>query len=234
MEYKSSGFVLPMKEVGGAVGDSEGWIFSGIASSFGPPADLTGDIIDRHAYDLFLKNYEKQGISMPILWSHSPDNVIGKVLTLAATDYGLLVSFKLEPVRQGVDTRILLDSKCVSGLSIGYSADEFTPGRQTGVRRVLNRITLMEISVCAFPANLSARVGVSKHAAIADELTCMMFEDELKRVPIHRMPAWKVRNYVDAQQRILDRLLLHGKTQKEFLDEIVAEIQELEELGAAV
>lgn len=224
---------MPMKEAGGTVGNGDGWIFSGLASTFGPPADLTGDIISRSAYDLFLKNYGKQENSLPILWSHDPGNVIGRVLTLSATDYGLLVSFKLEPVRQAVDTKLLLDTKCISGLSIGYTADDFTPGRQTGVRRVLNSITLHEISVCAFPANLAARVGASKHAAIADELTCMMFEDELKRVPIHRMAAWKVKNYVDAQQRILDRLSLHGKTQRELLLDICREAEELENLRRA-
>ncbi len=55
----------------------------------------------------------------------------------------------------------LLQSKAISGLSIGYSPVRYTIDPETGVR-LLAEVKLWEISLVTFPANEGANVTVVK------------------------------------------------------------------------
>lgn len=89
-----------------------------------------------------------EGRSVPMLWSHDPNNVIGSWSAIEDRGDGLFVKGRLNlDVAKAREVRSLLAAGDVRGLSIGFNrlADE---ARQGGGRRI-TRAQLVEISVVA-------------------------------------------------------------------------------------
>ncbi|QBQ97865.1 HK97 family phage prohead protease [Paraburkholderia pallida] len=127
--------------------------FSGYASVFGN-VDSTGDIVDRGAWA------ESLGVkkSVPLLFNHRVDNLIGRALDLREDDVGLHFAGRLtEGVQLADDTYKHLKAGALDGVSVGY---RIQPGGATldGEIRHIRRASLLEISVVVAPANTLARV----------------------------------------------------------------------------
>jgi HK97 family phage prohead protease len=127
---------------------------SGYASRFDEP-DLSGDIVRRGAFAAGLLSRTDP---FPMLFGHETNTPIGVWDRVVEDGEGLFVAGRILDVSG--PTRRLVESRAVSGLSIGYRAKRFVPrflGRQSG-GRILTEIDLWEVSVVAFPMLRSARI----------------------------------------------------------------------------
>jgi HK97 family phage prohead protease len=145
-------FVLKLK---GAPDDSGA--FEGLASPYGDPPDLMGDVIEPGAYR---QSIAQQGKGYPLLWAHQDDSPLG-LARVEDSKAGLLVHGSLvmeDPA--AVKALAHLRKGSVRGISIGYQipkgADKVAY-RDDGAR-VLKEVHLFEISLCAIAAAPRAQV----------------------------------------------------------------------------
>jgi HK97 family phage prohead protease len=97
-----------------------------------------------------------EGRTVPMLWSHSPADVMGSwtVTKISPTEMSVRGRLNLD-VQRAREARAMIQAGDVSGLSIGFSTlkDE----RRGTVRNIL-RATLHEISITAFAAVPGSKV----------------------------------------------------------------------------
>ena len=162
MHYKSFSFTADTV--------AEDGTFTGYASVFNEK-DLGGDIVVPTAFDQWLAIYSQGKTSLPILFNHNSDLVLGAFTELKPDGVGLWVKgqLNLETV-EGREKRALLKQGALSGMSIGYS---FYPGgiKYDAVQEawMLTNLELWEISLATFPMNTSARVGDVKNLIVRGE-----------------------------------------------------------------
>jgi HK97 family phage prohead protease len=135
--------------------------FTGIASPYGDPPDLVGDVIEPGAYRQAIA---QQGKGYPLLWAHDTASPIG-LGTIADSKDGLIVNGQLlmsDPVAQRAHDH--LKAGTIKGLSIGYTVprgEGKVSFRDDGAR-LLKEVRLHEISVVAVPAAPRAQVTTLK------------------------------------------------------------------------
>lgn len=127
--------------------------FAGYASTFGN-VDSTGDIVVRGAWAESIAAKK----SVPLLFNHRVDNLIGRALELKEDEIGLRFSGRLTPgVQLADDTLRHLKAGALDGVSVGYRIQPGGAVMDGEIRRI-TRATLLEISVVVAPANTLARV----------------------------------------------------------------------------
>jgi uncharacterized protein len=130
-------------------------IFKGYASMYNI-RDSHKDIVKPGAFDRALQESNTQGRWPKMLWQHDPAQPIGVWTRMQSDAQGLLVEGRLFlNLQKGHEAYTLLKEGVVDGLSIGYEA---TKARRQGQHRILEDITLHEISLVTFPSNESARI----------------------------------------------------------------------------
>lgn len=123
---------------------------SGYASRFDAP-DLSGDIVRRGAFSAALLSRTDP---FPMLFGHQTDTPIGVWDRVVEDDVGLFVAGRILDAAD--PSRRLVESRAVSGLSIGYRTRRSSDRSAGG--RILTEIDLWEVSVVAFPMLRSARI----------------------------------------------------------------------------
>src|SRR5258708_15977419 len=144
--------------------DSSGG-FMGLASTYGGPPDLVGDIIEPGAYKQAIAS---QGNGYPLLWAHQQSEPLGlaKVSDSAA---GSVVNGSMvmaDPAAQRAYAHLKAGS--IRGLSIGFRLPPEASGKVTyssDVTRTLKEVHLHEVSLVAVPANPMAQVVTVKSLA---------------------------------------------------------------------
>jgi HK97 family phage prohead protease len=135
--------------------------FEGIASTYGGPPDLGGDIVKPGA---FTQSIKSQGAGIPLLWQHKTDAPIG-IAKIADSGQGLMVNGQLvmaDPQAQVAHEHLKAGS--IKGLSIGYLIPEGKYTYDDQGARILSELRLYEISLVTFPMNESAMVTSVKDA----------------------------------------------------------------------
>jgi len=137
-----------------SIGD--GGEFSGYISTFGN-VDQGGDMIMPGAFDESIAMHKKRGTMPKMLWQHDPSIPIGIWTDLQIDEKGVKGNGKLLlDIPKGRETYILVKSRAVDGISIGYrtvDADRLP----SGVRE-LKRVNLFEASVVTFPMNIESTI----------------------------------------------------------------------------
>ena len=125
-----------------------GW-FAGYASVFNI-IDSDSDLILPGAFKTINKN-------LYLLWNHNRDEAIGEIIILREDDVGLYIeaNFILTSsiARHAYE---LLKNGDNNGLSIGYTVDSCIMSKNN--IRIIEELTLWEISLVAYPANPKATV----------------------------------------------------------------------------
>lgn len=124
--------------------------FAGYAAIF-DRLDGGGDVVRPGAFDLTLK----QGRTIPLLWQHRTNQVIGVIEHLKEDRRGLQVIGRLNDDAAGRQLARELKRGTLSGLSFGYRVTE--AARQEHHRQI-NRVELMEISLVRRPMQPLARI----------------------------------------------------------------------------
>jgi HK97 family phage prohead protease len=132
---------------------------SGYASTFGPPPDEQGEIVDFGAYTATIEQHRQAGTSPIMLFSHDMDKVIGVWTRLSQDNHGLHVTGTiLSSVRKGREAISLIEAKALNGLSVGFRCKK--DARVAGVRHIV-AASLVEISICGFPADSAATLTIT-------------------------------------------------------------------------
>lgn len=136
----------------------EGMYFAGYASVF-DGVDSYGDTIAPGAYT---KTLEDRARPIRMRWNHFGP-VIGKWLNIQQDSKGLWAEGELTPGHStAVDVYASMKHGAIDGMSIGYIPVKSSP--MDGNRRLLEEISLVEISIVEEPADLGARIGSIKSA----------------------------------------------------------------------
>jgi len=142
---------------------NEDGTFEGLASTFGPPADAYGDIVEEKAFD---KTISDHGGEIVILWQHDTREPVGLGQIEKRAD-GLWMKGQLE---LGLETAkkayVSLKARLVKSLSIGFQTIRKRTEKSV---RYLEEIKLYEVSLVTFPANQRALVTDVK-SAMTDRL----------------------------------------------------------------
>ena len=149
-------------EIKASLSVDEAGTITGIAWPFGS-ADSAGDIITKGAFAFAVT-------SIPMLFNHSPSDLVGTWDEVAETPDGLIAKGKLhmeQPRARAVHG--MIKGGLVTGLSIGFKPKASI---KQGRNRVISALDLYEISVVRNPAHPRARIISAKSentaAAVAD------------------------------------------------------------------
>ncbi|QDM16731.1 HK97 family phage prohead protease [Tardiphaga sp. vice352] len=140
----------------------EAGTITGIAWPFGS-ADSAGDIITKGAFAFAVT-------SMPMLFNHSPNDLVGTWDEVAETSDGLVAKGQLHMEQARARTvHSMIKGGLVTGLSIGFKTKAST---QQGRNRIISALDLYEISVVRDPMHkrariLSAKSDITANAEIA-------------------------------------------------------------------
>jgi hypothetical protein len=155
---------------------------SGVASTFGDPPDTDNDVIAPGAFTESLAWWQANGWMPPMYWRHMPSSVIGMWTKIEQSDNRMMVTGELTPGHSlADDIAASIRHGAIRGLSIGLHVAKASM-RPDGVR-VIEVGHLHEISICAVPANLGAKIG-----AVAVK-TIREFEELLRGVGFSRRDA---------------------------------------------
>lgn len=133
--------------------DKSMYRISGYASLFGR-IDQATDLVQRGAFSSAIKR--RQPIRM--LYQHNAEQPIGRWTKIEETNLGLWVEGELAVgARQAQDVAHLISTGAIDGLSIGYRVRRALPGNGR-IRRYLQEIDLLEISIVTFPMQTQARI----------------------------------------------------------------------------
>lgn len=176
--------------------------FSGYGAIFGN-TDSYGDVIERGAFSMTLKEWKSRGKLPPMLLQHGggffgggADDMlpIGKWLSMEENSKGLKVEGQLFALNteRGQYIHEGLKAGVLDGLSIGFVPREVRYGEgKDEPARTLVDIDLWELSVVTFPANDKARVTAAKSAALTVS-EIREIEDLLRDAEISRADRPKV------------------------------------------
>ena len=147
--------------------DGEYASFRGYASTFGNE-DSYGDVIEKGA---FTKTANEANGTLPMLWQHDTDEVIGTYPQMAENEHGLEVEGRIVLATQrGREAHALLKAGAIKAMSIGFTIPEgkadFDQQTQT---RSIREVRLWEISLVTFPANTRAAITQVKNRELRGE-----------------------------------------------------------------
>ena len=132
-------------------------MIEGYASLFGQ-VDQGSDMVQRGAYRASLEGLAKAGQRVKMLWQHDPAQPIGVWDEVREDEHGLYVKGRLlADVARGREAAALIEAGAIDGLSIGYRTKKAQ--KDTGGRRLLSELELLEVSLVTFPMLPDARVG---------------------------------------------------------------------------
>lgn len=189
--------------------DGEYASFRGYASTFGNE-DSYGDVIEKGA---FTKTANEANGTLPMLWQHDTDEVIGTYPQMAENEHGLEVEGRIVLATQrGREAHALLKAGAIKAMSIGFTIPEgkadFDQQTQT---RSIREVRLWEISLVTFPANTRAAITQVKNRELrgeADDVAEMKRELAALRAILEQRWDGSASNYSDsewAKACILDR-----------------------------
>lgn len=145
LEIKAS---LSVNDAGEIVGNA--WPFGS--------ADSANDIINKGAFNVAVAN-------MPMLFNHSPSDLVGTWDEITETPNALVAKGKLhmdQPRARAVHG--MIKGGLVTGLSIGFKTKA---SKQEGRNRIISALDLFEISVVRNPMHPRARIISAKSNELA-------------------------------------------------------------------
>jgi HK97 family phage prohead protease/HK97 family phage major capsid protein len=139
--------------------------------------DSYGDIIAEGACDAFLKSENADRIRL--CYQHDMNEVIGVITDKGVDANGMWIEADILPTTKGKDVQILMRGEAINEFSIGYWADEYHFEKRGSLEvRILDAITILEVSPVTRAANPKAVVVDMKSEQIAEENENLLTDKE--------------------------------------------------------
>lgn len=143
--------------------ESGNGIIEGYASTWDKVPDAYGDIVRKGAFVDCLDRLEKEGKSLPFIWSHKLDDLdsyLGTVTQIYEDDKGLFFHAELDNTPEARRVRELFKTGRLSKFSFAYNIlDEGPVTLENGVKaNELRKLDIFEVTCCLIPANNHAEV----------------------------------------------------------------------------
>ncbi len=140
--------------------NSEFYEFEGIASTYDLP-DRENDIIVKGAFENFK---DVSTVTVPLLYSHNAEKVLGKIELTDDGDKLLAKGFILKGNSLNDDIYKMIKSEALASLSIGFIVKSFEYRDENDLFAgiVIKEAEIVETSVVAIPANESAKISSVK------------------------------------------------------------------------
>ena len=148
--------------------DGEAGKISGFFSTYETEPDSYGDIILPGAFSETLEKRKETGHPFPICFNHDFDKVIGVADSIEDTEKGPFMTGHFLDTPQAQEVREFVKSGAIYQFSFAYDVlgwrEPNDDERAKGVRNVLTKLDLFEISVVTVPANQNAVITEVKSA----------------------------------------------------------------------
>lgn len=163
MDYKTKPFDI--KSV------SEAGELTGYFSTYLPVADSYGDCVAPGCFAETVKAWAEKGKHIPLVWNHNmddPELILGQVDTIEDDEYGPLMTAHFYDTPKAQAARNLVKEGSVYQFSYAYSVDsarrpnENEKAADPNIERVLESVSLMEITITPIPAQPLAEVVSAK------------------------------------------------------------------------
>jgi len=187
--YKTRAFELDVKSV------ADSGKFTGYGSVFGV-VDSYGEVVAPGAFEKSLADLAAKGRSLPILWQHRTGEPIGSWTSLKEDNRGLLGDgdLWLDDAQYARIAYKGMQSKSITGLSIGYYVIKASYNEKTGIR-TLEELDLVEVSIVTVPANDEARIdAIKSHIAHGNLPALSDFERFLREAGFSKTQATVIAN----------------------------------------
>lgn len=191
----------------------ESGLIEGLASTWGGPADLVGDIVLEGAFKNSLLQHAANETMPAFLWHHDQSKPIGVWQIVREDETGLWVSGKLSlSVQAGRDAFELAKDGALA-LSIGFST---VNQHMSDEGNVLEEVRLGEISLVALAANPKAKITAVKSLTSIREYEAAIRESfglsvrEAKRLSLGGWKAYKP-GFEAEQKRIAEFIRASAK-----------------------
>lgn len=140
--------------------NSEFYEFEGIASTYDLP-DRENDIIVKGAFENFK---DANAVTVPLLYSHNAEKVLGKIELTDDGDKLLAKGFILKGNSLNDDIYKMIKSEALASLSIGFIVKSFEYRDEDDLFAgiIIKEAEIVETSVVAIPANESAKISSVK------------------------------------------------------------------------
>ena len=159
MEHLIKSFEMKANEVGE---------ISGFFSTYEKTPDSYGDIIESGAFTGTLERRKATGHPFPLCFNHDFDKIIGVVDSVEEKENGPFIKAHFLDTELAQDVRKFVQSGAVYQFSFAYDVlgwrEPNDDERAKGVRNVLTKLDLFEISVVTVPANQNAVITEVKSA----------------------------------------------------------------------
>ena len=187
MNYKTKQFEIKSVSDTGEV--------TGYFSTYDVKADAYGDIIAPHAFDETIKARREIGKPFPLVWNHNmddPELIIGQVDNIEDDENGPLMTAHFYDTPKAQAARNLVKEGSVYQFSFAYGIDaarkpnDDEKSADPNIRQVLEKLSLLEVTITPTPANPYAvvtdiKTGRRNSAKDADELNRIFsLADEIK------------------------------------------------------
>jgi hypothetical protein len=164
----------------------DGMTFEGYAAVFNSDSSPL-PFVERIAPGAFRKSLQSRN-DIKLLWNHDTGMVLGSTragtLRLVEDSVGLKAIATLPPTQAGIDASILLKRGDVSAMSFGFTVPQGGDSwDQSGNVRTLNRVSLHEVSLVAFPA-YGATAGTTSVRSVEGSIDADTLADALLKLEL--------------------------------------------------
>ncbi len=148
----------------------DGNTLRGVASTFGGPPDLGGDIIEQGAFSKTIVTRVNKG-KVVLADGHQTDSqhLIGVLTKGEETSKDFLIEASFSKTNSAQEAKEKVLEKIIKGLSVGFrSLREEYENTKDGLIRHIREIKLMEVSLTPFPMNEKAHITSVKSLPFED------------------------------------------------------------------
>ena len=140
---------------------------TGYFSTYQPVADSYGDCVAPGCFTETIKAWAEKGKHIPLVWNHNmddPELIIGQVDKIEDDEYGPLMTAHFYDTPKAQAARNLMKEGSVYQFSYAYSIDsarkpdENEKAADPNINRVLEAVSLMEVTITPAPAQPRAEM----------------------------------------------------------------------------
>lgn len=135
---------------------------SGYFSTYDRIPDSYGDVIEKGAFTETLKARKESGHPFPLCWNHDLDQIIGAVDSVEDDEHGPLMTAHFFDTPLAQEKRELVKQGVVYQFSFAFDVAGWKAPtdeeEKAGIREILTKLDLFEVSIVPIPANPRAEV----------------------------------------------------------------------------